>query len=136
MKRLYTTAVCNLFFCKEVKMEILCKMREIYRAIADVEEQIEKTYGISLNEGMLLCCLRKNTSMCASDIAQQLGLTMSNTSKVIKSVEDKEFVIRDLNKDDKRKMFFTLTDKGRKKVESISIDNIEIPKELSTVFNK
>lgn len=117
-------------------MEILCKMREIYRAIGEVEEQIDKLYGISLNEGMLLCCLRKTTSMCASDIAQQLGLTMSNTSKVIRSVEEKGFVVRDLNKEDKRKMFFTLTDSGKEVIEGVSVNNIDIPNELMLIFKE
>ena len=38
-------------------MEVLCKIRDIYRAIAEFEAQFEQAYGLSLNEGMLLCTL-------------------------------------------------------------------------------
>lgn len=38
-------------------MEALCKIRDIYRAIAEFEGQFVQQYDLSLNEGMLLCTL-------------------------------------------------------------------------------
>ena len=36
-------------------METLCKIRDVYRAIAEFEVQFTQMYDLSLNEGMLLC---------------------------------------------------------------------------------
>ena len=36
-------------------MEDLCKIRDVYRAIAEFETQFMQQYNLSLNEGMLLC---------------------------------------------------------------------------------
>lgn len=41
------------------KMDSLCKIRDIYRAIATFEAEFEKHYNLTLNEGMLLCTLSK-----------------------------------------------------------------------------
>lgn len=53
------------------KMDSLCKIRDIYRAIATFEAEFEKHYNLSLNEGMLLCTLSKakTLSSCSRVIA-------------------------------------------------------------------
>ncbi len=96
-------------------------MREIYRAIKDFETRFQQVHNLSLNEGMLLCNLngRNHTS---SEIADILDLSASNTSKVIKSVEDKGLIERSLGKDDKRQMHFSLTPEGRKRLKNIQCE--------------
>ena len=75
-------------------METLCKIRDIYRAIAEFEVQFMQLYDLSLNEGMLLCTLLNRPKLTSSEIAEALGLSASNTSKVIRSVEDKKLITR------------------------------------------
>ncbi|MEG2065046.1 MAG: MarR family transcriptional regulator, partial [Alistipes sp.] len=67
-------------------METLCKIREISRSLAEFETRFEKVHHLNLNEGMLLCSLTKSDDLASGEIALLLGLTTSNTSKVIKSV--------------------------------------------------
>jgi DNA-binding MarR family transcriptional regulator len=43
-------------------------------------------------------------------------------------------VKRIIGKDDKRQMYFTLTETGRKKLETIKCDEFEIPDLLRTVI--
>ena len=95
-------------------METLCKIRDLYRAIAEFETRFEKVHHLCLNEGMLLCCLSKKKRLSSGEIAGLLGLTNSNTSKVIRSVEDKGYVERNLGDSDKRQMYFSLTAEGKK----------------------
>ena len=65
-------------------------------------------YDLSLNEGMLLCTLLNTPKLTSSEIAEALGLSASNTSKVIRSVEEKKLITRLIGKEDKRQMrFFT-----------------------------
>ena len=65
-------------------METLCKIRDVYRAIAEFEVQFTQMYDLSLNEGMLLCTLLNTPKLTSSEIAEALGLSASNTSKVIR----------------------------------------------------
>lgn len=106
-------------------MKTLCNIRDIYRSIRDFESLFQQKYDLCLNEGMLLCSLRDNT-LSSSELAEVLGLSNSNTSKVIKSVEDKGLIERKLGKEDKRQMYFQLMDTGMRKL-------IEIKKEESLI---
>lgn len=111
----------------------LCRIRDVYRSIAAFEAGFEDRYDICLNEGMLLCSLSGNR-YSSSELAEMLGLTNSNTSKVIKSVEKKGLVRRNIGKDDKRQMYFTLTDAGKAKLETIKCEEIDIPEMLRAVI--
>lgn len=76
-------------------------------------------HGVSLNEGMLLCCLSTHGTLSSSDIADSIGLTYSNTSKVIGSVEKKGLIKRTLDENDKRSMLFALTAEGAERLKQI-----------------
>ena len=54
-------------------METLCKIRDVYRAIAEFEVQFTQMYDLSLNEGMLLCTLLNTPKLTSSEIAEALG---------------------------------------------------------------
>lgn len=108
-------------------MESLCKIRDICRSIAEFEEHFTKQYGISLNEGMILCSLKNSDLISSSELARLLGLTCSNTSKVLKSAEKKGFIVRVIGEKDKRQMYFSLTINGREKIESIKCKELKLP---------
>ena len=94
-------------------MEKLCRIRELQRAVNRFEAALERSYGICLNEGMALCSLSKAGRLSCGELGEMLGLTPSNTSKVLRSVEGKGYVNRELGTNDKRQMYFSLTEKGR-----------------------
>lgn len=96
-------------------MKVLCSLRDIFRSIRDFEEAFQQNHGLCLNEGMMLCSL-KDEILKSTELAERLGLTPSNMSKVIKAVETKGFVERILGKEDKRQMYFSLTPQGREKL--------------------
>jgi len=112
---------------KKIENNPLCKIREIYRAIDEYENKIVHGYGLSLNEGMLLCCIQEYGKTSSTDIAKSLGLTCSNTSKVIKSVETKKFIKRSLDNKDKRVMLFSITEKGKNKINAVMSDTKDLP---------
>ena len=72
----------------------------------------------------------------SSEIAKKLGLTNSNASKVIRSVEEKGLVERRLGKEDKRQMYFVLTPEGMKKLKEIKGCDKEIREVLMEIMNK
>ena len=116
-------------------MDTLCLIRDIYRSIGDFEANFQQTHDLCLNEGMLLCTLQKG-KLSSGEIAAALGLTHSNASKVIKSVEAKGLVDRVLGDKDKRQMSFSLSEEGKKRLSSIKCDRVEIPELLKNVLPK
>ena len=94
-------------------MDKLCRIRDLQRAVNQFEAAFEKRYGICLNEGMALCSLSNAERMCPGRLGELLGLTPSNTSKVLRSAESKGLVLRELCCKDRRQMHYSLTTKGR-----------------------
>lgn len=116
-------------------METLCKIRDIYRLVYDFEINFEKHFGLTLNEGMLLCSLNNTVKLSSGEIASSLGLSCSNTSKVIKSVENKNLIKRGIGAEDKRQMYFSLTDKGKEIIHRIKSADIEISEALTKLVS-
>lgn len=116
-------------------MKTLCLLRDIYRFIREFEQEIQDKYNLCLNEGMLLCSL-KSGKLSSGEIAEKLGLTNSNTSKVIRSVEEKGFVERILGEGDKRQMYFRLTDAGLNKLTEIRCEDERMKLIIQEIANK
>lgn len=110
-------------------MNPLCRIRDIQKALETYEQHFAEITGLSLKEGMLLCCLTE-ADCNATELANMVDLSCSNCSKVISSVEKKGFVMRQFGANDKRQMIFTLTDEGRVKINSIKQNLPEMPEIL------
>uniref|UniRef100_A0AB33JM23 Winged helix DNA-binding protein n=5 Tax=unclassified Prevotella TaxID=2638335 RepID=A0AB33JM23_9BACT len=113
----------------------ICRIRDVYRAIMSLESEFQTTYNLNINEAMLLCTLRDCSGMTSGEIAEQLSLTPSNTSKVITSVEKKALIRRKLDKVDKRQMHFALTPKGEALIETMHCSEIELPGILAHIIS-
>ena len=116
-------------------MEDLCRIRDIYRAIVEFETRFMQQYNLSLNEGMLLCTLMDYPRLTSGEIAEALGLTCSNASKLIRSVEEKRLVTRIVGRMDKRQMYFSLTVEGKKQIDAIKATDHKMPALLHRVVN-
>jgi len=121
----------QMLTCLSKMMEKLCKIRDIQRAVAAFEHLFEKKYGICLNEGMALCSLHKASPLSSGEIGKLLGLSLSNTSKVIASLEKKGFIKRVLGAKDKRRMYFSLTAAGKKLISAVRSEELELPELLN-----
>ena len=106
-------------------METLCKIRDVYRAIAEFEVQFTQMYDLSLN----------TPKLTSSEIAEALGLSASNTSKVIRSVEGKKLITRLIGKEDKRQMRFSLTTEGKNRISDIKNATFELSELLQQVVS-
>ena len=116
-------------------MDKLCKITDIQRLVNQYEIEFEKLHGLCLNEGMALCSLTKKHKLSSGELSETLGLTHSNTSKVIASVERKGYVERVIGQEDKRHMYFTITAKGREALERIHKKELEIPDALDNLIS-
>lgn len=107
-------------------MDKLCKIRDLRQAVNRFEADFERRYGISLNEGMVLCSLKEGGRLSSGQLGELLGLTPSNASKVIASAERKGLIVRVLGEVDKRRMYFSITEGGREVIDGVSCEEIPI----------
>ncbi|WP_321479095.1 winged helix DNA-binding protein [uncultured Bacteroides sp.] len=118
-------------------MKSICTMRDIYKAISSFEAEFEKAYQVSLNEAMVLCTLNEaKKPLTSSSIAERTEMKTSHASKVIRSVEEKGLIERELGSTDKRQMFFSLTPIGKKRLEDLGCEKVVIPELLQPLFAK
>ena len=117
----------------EKKYKSLSYIRELYQAIIDFELNFQQTYDMTFNEGVVLCALKKKP-LSSGELAKELKLSASNTSKVIKSVEDKGFIERYMGQKDRRKMYFILTETGKIKINSLKCDPSQMPSKLRDII--
>ena len=110
-------------------------MRELFKALSELENNLMEVNGVTLNEGMVLCSIGHDT-LTASTICQLTGLLPSHASKVLRSIEKKELVVRSMGDTDKRQMKFSLTQKGLACLEGIRVNELKIPEMLQVFFKK
>ena len=113
-----------------MRKEDLKKIREVYQSITKLENDIQTSFGLNLNEAVMLCSLREKETLTSGELATELCLSNSNASKVIASVEKKGLVRRKVSKEDKRQMCFTLTAKGNRFMEEVNCEEIFLPEVL------
>ena len=116
-------------------MNNLCTIRDVNRAVRAYEQKFFDTFGISLNEGMIICFINQN-EVNSSDIASAIDLTMSNCSKIIKSVENKGLITRAMGIKDKRHMFFQLTNQGKMLLKEIHAKSEPITDSIHAIISK
>lgn len=116
-------------------MNTICKMRDIYKALSVFETAFEEMYAISLNEAMVLCALREaRKEITSTAISERTEMAPSHTSKVIRAVEDKGLIRRALGEVDKRQMYFNLTEAGKKRLDELDLDKVEVPEILKPLM--
>lgn len=113
----------------------LCKLRDIYRQLMAFEQDIQQRHGLNMNEAMLVCTLGEQGVMTAGDMGTALGLTPSNTSKVIASVERHGLVRRSLSSTDRRLMQIALTAQGKRRLEALKCTEWQLPTLLREIVD-
>lgn len=109
-------------------VELICRVRDLQRAVASFERSIERRYGICLNGSMMLCSLhRAGRRLSAGELAEWLGLTASNASKVLAALERKGLIGRVPGCADRRRTYFELTPAGERLLGEIRSGSPEVP---------
>lgn len=100
-------------------MEAICVIKDIYKTLYQFEKAFSDVHEITINEAMLLCCLKDNQPKSAGTICEYIGLSNSRVSKVITSVENKGFIDRTMSKEDKpADVLFSYPERKRKSTEN------------------
>ncbi|MDL2209174.1 MarR family transcriptional regulator [Parabacteroides sp. OttesenSCG-928-O15] len=115
-------------------MESICQIKNIYKALYSFEKEFVTKFNMTINEAMLLCCMKDGLPHSAYEIAEFIGLSNSRVSKIITSVEEKSWITREIGVDDKRKMIFSLSEEGERVVERMKKQDIPVEGILSKLI--
>ena len=107
-------------------MELICQIKDVYKALYTFEKEFSEGFGMTINEAMLLCCMKDGKERPANEIAEFIGLSNSRVSKIITSVEEKGWIVRAMGAEDKRKMIFSLTKAGKMVVKKMKDNQIPL----------
>ena len=104
-------------------------------ALLVVGVTFEKVYQVSLNEAMILCILKDATErMTATNLSKSTDLSPSHTSKMLRILEEKGLIVRELGNEDRRQMYFHLSSTGKQRVSELEVDKVEMPELLKPLF--
>ncbi len=108
----------------------LCAIRKIQTAIRRFEETLRSETGLSLNDAMCLCGVRRGVTE-PGQLARELELSPSRLTRILDDLERRELVRRTLSDEDRRSLTVSLTEGGLKLIERYSCTDIEIPRDLA-----
>lgn len=107
-------------------MEEICKLKDIYKSLYNFEKEFAERNGITINEGMVLCCMKDGRSRAANELCDFIGLSNSRVSRIITTVESKGYIVREMGTTDKRQMIFSLTEEGKIKIKEMMKQDINL----------
>ncbi len=107
-------------------MKELCKLKTMFREIYRFETALKKSLGLSINEALSLCSLEGGAKE-SRDLAHDLGISLSRISRIIGALEEKGLVRREVNKADKRKVIFSLSPEGKKRLADLQHRKLPFP---------
>ncbi len=102
---------------KDKKHEIFALSLPMFLANKHIYNESEIAYLLSKNVGDIdvlaaLYFSNENHSLSPTELYDATIFSSGGMTKVLKKLEDREFIKRDVSKEDKRKTFVTLTKKG------------------------
>ncbi len=115
-------------------MELICKIKDVYKDLYLFEKEFAEKFRMTINEAMLLCCMKDGKSRSAHEIAEFIGLSNPRVSKIITSVESKGWIVREMGQEDKRKMIFSLSEEGGNVVKTMKNRPIQLNGVLSKLI--
>lgn len=116
-------------------IEILVKLRKIIRSINLESKKIEKEFGISIPQLLILQFLsgQEDYKANSKDIKEYINLNASTVTGIISRLESKGLIARLPNTIDRRVTYITLTAKG---AELLKMSPITLQEKISQKLKK
>nr|WP_299179630.1 MarR family transcriptional regulator [uncultured Neptuniibacter sp.] len=92
--------------------EALVLLRQIIRSTDMQEKEISRRTGLTLPQLMTMQALRLVSPVTTGELAKEVTLTQATVTSILDRLEKKELILRERGKDDKRKVWITLSPKG------------------------
>lgn len=94
--------------------DVMNRFRRLYKTLYDLFNQKTKDFIMTPQQFQLLNIVRQHTGINQRELAEKLKITPATLSVRIKRMENAGFLIRQIDKDDKRNFVLTLTVQGEK----------------------
>lgn len=85
---------------------------------------IGTAYGMSMGEDPVLEYLSRHTDMTPSELAKTLGYTRPRMTRIVDSLEEKGYVVREQDTKDRRRVIVRCTEKGREHAQDHSSSGV------------
>jgi DNA-binding MarR family transcriptional regulator len=92
----------------------LQRLWQLNHALEKLSSAMEKQIGVTAPQRMIIRCIGRYPGMAPSQLAMVLHLDPGTISATLRRLEDKGFVVRRRDRDDKRRVSLGLTAQGRK----------------------
>lgn len=91
---------------------IVSALRQIMQHMDHHSRKLDKHYGITMPQLMCLTAIQEKNHLTLSELAKEVHLSASTLVGVINRLEEKGFVKRTRDTEDRRTVFIAITDKG------------------------
>jgi DNA-binding MarR family transcriptional regulator len=95
-------------------LDFLQRLWQLNHALEKLSSQMEKRIGVTAPQRMIVRCIGKYPGMAPSQLAAVLHLDPGTVSATLSRLEDKGFVVRRRDSEDKRRVSLGLTLRGRR----------------------
>ena len=92
-------------------------IKTTWHAISRMYNQYGQQFGLTSSTGFVLLNIDVDEGTPATKIAPLLGLEARSLTRMLKSLEEREFIYRQPDKNDRRSVRIMLTDMGKRKRE-------------------
>ncbi|HOX48002.1 MAG TPA: winged helix DNA-binding protein [Spirochaetales bacterium] len=98
-----------------------------------LDERLKDAQAVGLAEAVVLSSLGRGIRS-PSEIAAATGIGASNLSRILKTLEERGLVERNIDDKDKRRFRFALTPAGHETLVAVEGSRLEIPEELLEAY--
>ena len=118
---------------KDLSEEILITLRQIYRAMSIYSKSLEKHYGLTSPQLLILHELFQSDQIAIGEIAKKISLSQATVTDIIGRLEVKGLVTRTKNNFDRRQVLIKYTSSGKNIIDKkLSL----LQKDFLVEFNK
>lgn len=117
----------NAEFAKRI-FDIIARLKR-----SDIHSSSDTEGDIRPSEEMFLIkidMLSSNHNVKVNDLVNLLKFAPSTVSTILKALEDNGYIIREINKDNRREVFVYLTDKGKSRLDSAKKHHFDMVSDL------
>ncbi len=98
---------------KNYEYRILTAIRRVIRSVDKYSRKINTELGLTTPQLLCLDALGKNEHIITKELAQKVNLSESTVIGIVDRLEAKQYLIRERSKEDRRKVYLSLTDAGK-----------------------
>jgi DNA-binding MarR family transcriptional regulator len=98
---------------KNYEFRVLTAIRRVIRSVDKYSRKIYTELGLTTPQLLCLDALLKNDHIITKELAKNINLSESTVIGIVDRLEAKQYLTRERSKEDRRKVYLSLTNAGR-----------------------